>query len=135
MHDTQHEAPRLYPSMVCRDPDAMIDWLVRVLGFRLRVAYRREGVVAHAELGLDGSILMLGQAREGQPDGKGGSLYLAVDDADATHAAVLAAGGTIDRPLTTTDYGSRDFAFRDPEGNVWNVGTYRPRMGEAPLPG
>jgi uncharacterized glyoxalase superfamily protein PhnB len=23
------------------------------------------------------------------------------------------------------DYGSRDFLVRDPEGNVWNFGTYR----------
>jgi uncharacterized glyoxalase superfamily protein PhnB len=28
--------------------------------------------------------------------------------------------------LTDTDYGSRDFAVRDPEGNHWYFGTYRP---------
>ncbi len=30
-----------------------------------------------------------------------------------------------------TDYGSRDFAARDPEGNRWSFGTYRgePRKG------
>ncbi len=44
-----------------------------------------------------------------------------MDDADALHAKVKAAGGEIVRPLTTTDYGSRDFSCRDPEGNLWNV--------------
>ncbi len=27
--------------------------------------------------------------------------------------------------LHNTDYGSRDFAIRDPEGNHWSFGTYR----------
>jgi hypothetical protein len=26
-----------------------------------------------------------------------------------------------------TDYGSRDFTVRDPEGNLWAFGTYRPQ--------
>jgi uncharacterized glyoxalase superfamily protein PhnB len=37
------------------------------------------------------------------------------------------------RPRCThdTDYGSRDFAAQDPEGNRWSFGTYRgePRKG------
>ena len=28
--------------------------------------------------------------------------------------------------LTDLDYGSRDFSVRDPEGNLWSFGTYRP---------
>jgi len=33
--------------------------------------------------------------------------------------------------LMSTDYGSHDFAARDPEGNRWSFGTYRgePRKG------
>ena len=27
---------------------------------------------------------------------------------------------------THTDYGSQDYAVRDPEGNLWDFGTYRP---------
>jgi uncharacterized glyoxalase superfamily protein PhnB len=30
------------------------------------------------------------------------------------------------RGLTDQDYGSREFAARDPHGNVWSFGTYRP---------
>lgn len=139
-----HEAPRLYPCLRCRDADAMMRWLRDVLGFRERVAYRdAQGTVRHAELVLGSSILMLGQARDdeygrlaGPPEGRrSDGLYLAVDDADALHAKVLRAGAEIVRPLTDTDYGSRDFACRDPEGNLWNVGTYWPKAGEAPLPG
>ncbi len=138
------EAPRLYPCLQCRDADAMMRWLCDVLGFRERVAYRdRQGIIHHAELALGSSILMLGQARDDEDGRRVGpsearrtdGLYLAVDDADALHAKVKAAGGEIVRPLTTTDYGSRDFSCRDPEGNLWNVGTYWPKADEAPLPG
>ena len=32
--------------------------------------------------------------------------------------------------ITDTDYGSRDFTVRDPEGNLWAFGTYRPQAGD-----
>jgi uncharacterized glyoxalase superfamily protein PhnB len=41
------------------------------------------------------------------------------------HARAVAAGAEITDPLHGTDYGSRDFAARDPEGNRWSFGTYR----------
>ena len=42
-----------------------------------------------------------------------------------------AAGAEIIAGPHDTDYGSRDFAARDPEGNRWSFGTYRgePRKG------
>lgn len=143
MTRTEHEAPRLYPTMRCRDPEAMIRWLVDVLGFAERVVYRRNGVVEHAEMAVDGSILMLGQARDdaygalvGSPEGRRTeALYLAVDDVDATHARVAASGCRIETPPRDTPYGSRECLFRDPEGGLWSCGTYRPRMGDAPLSG
>jgi uncharacterized glyoxalase superfamily protein PhnB len=36
----------------------------------------------------------------------------------------VAAGAEVVQPLHDTDYGSRDFAVRDPEGNLWSFGTY-----------
>jgi uncharacterized glyoxalase superfamily protein PhnB len=30
------------------------------------------------------------------------------------------------RDLQDTDYGSREYAARDPEGNEWSFGTYQP---------
>jgi uncharacterized glyoxalase superfamily protein PhnB len=47
------------------------------------------------------------------------------DDIDALHARAAAAGAEIIRKPYDTDYGSRDFAARDPEGNRWSFGTYR----------
>jgi len=143
MPDSTSDAPSLYPTLRCRDAEAMIRWLERALGFTQRVVYRGDGVVQHAELALGSSILMLGQARDDAYGGLVGpsegrrtdSIYVAVDDADAAHDAVVRAAGHIETPPRDTPYGSREFLCRDPEGNLWSVGTYRPRVGEAPLPG
>ena len=138
---SKSEAPRLYPTMRCRDAEAMIRWLKEVVGFTERAVYRNGGTIHHAELAFGPSILMLGQNREDEY-GKlvgdiGGrrtdALYVAVDDPDALHAKVKASGAIIEMDLRDTDYGSRDFACRDPEGNLWNFGTYRPKADEKPL--
>jgi uncharacterized glyoxalase superfamily protein PhnB len=53
------------------------------------------------------------------------------DDPDGLFARATSAGATVLRELYDTDYGSRDFAVIDPEGNHWSFGTYRgePRTG------
>jgi uncharacterized glyoxalase superfamily protein PhnB len=56
------------------------------------------------------------------------SVYVVVEDADAHHARAVAAGAEIVLPLRDQDYGSRDYSARDPEGNIWSFGTYRPQI-------
>ena len=59
-------------------------------------------------------------------------LYAVVtDDPDQLFARATAAGAEVLQGLHETNYGSRDFAVRDPEGNRWSFGTYRgePRQG------
>ena len=135
------EAPRLYPTMRCRDAEAMIRWLIDVIGFTERVIYRKDGAIQHAELAYGSSILMLGQSRDDEYGKLVGdvagrrtdAVYVAVEDPDALYARAKSAGARIEMELHTTDYGSRDFACRDPEGNLWSFGTYWPKTSEKPL--
>jgi uncharacterized glyoxalase superfamily protein PhnB len=117
-----------------RDGAAAIDFLKRAFGFEERVVYRNDdGTIAHAELSYGPSILMLGNDRDeryGKRAGQGW-LYVAVEDADAHCARALAAGATLLTELHDTDYGSRDYTARDPEGNMWSFGTYRPAVESA----
>ena len=121
-----------YPSILYRDADAAIEWLQRTLGFVPGEVHRDdEGNVAHAELGLGDAIVMLGTAGAGrEPFSRlpaGGSLvYCAIEDVDSLCERARAAGADIPLEPTDTDYGSRDFTVRDPEGNLWAFGTYRP---------
>lgn len=145
MTDTKRNpAPRVYPTMRCRNPTAMIVWLKQTLGFQEYVIYRDEaGGIVHAELSFGSSIIMLGQHRDDEYGKLVGDLdarrtdaiYMAVDDTDALHERVKASGAEIVTDLHDTDYGSREFAARDPEGGLWSFGTYWPRVGEPPLPG
>lgn len=135
------KAPCLFPTLRCADAQMMLAWLAEALGFRERVVYREGAIIAHAELIRGLSILMLGQERDdaygaevGPREGRRtDALYLAVEDVDEAYARAKAAGARITTELRNTTYGSREFAFRDPEGNLWSVGTYWPTAGGAPL--
>ena len=123
-----------YPSVLYEDPDAAMAWLERTLGFERREDYRNDdGTVQHAELSLGPAVVMLSSAGAGRepfrslPAG-GGLVYCAVEDVDALYERAREAGAEIPLEPMDTDYGSRDFTVRDPEGNRWAFGTYRPAV-------
>jgi uncharacterized glyoxalase superfamily protein PhnB len=51
----------------------------------------------------------------------GVELVLEVDDVDADHARVSAAGWPLAEPLTHRPWGLRDFRLVDPDGYYWRV--------------
>jgi uncharacterized glyoxalase superfamily protein PhnB len=119
---TNLSAPTIFPSVGYRDQNAAIDFLKTAFGFEEQVIYRNaDGSIAHAELRYGPSIMFVSTADPGR-----GGLYVAVDDADAHCERARGAGATIDKEPYDTDYGSRDYRARDPEGNAWLFGTYRP---------
>lgn len=118
------------------DAPAALDWLEQAFGFeRASVHEGPDGTIAHAELKLGDGMIMLGAAVDNDlglktPRELGAvnqGVYLIVDDAiDAHYERAVAADAEVVRALHDTDYGSRDYIVRDPEGNLWSVGTYRP---------
>jgi len=54
------------------------------------------------------------------------SPYLVVADADAHYAQARSAGAEIIVDIEDQDHGGRAYTCRDPEGHVWNFGTYDP---------
>ncbi|TMB01350.1 MAG: glyoxalase, partial [Deltaproteobacteria bacterium] len=54
------------------------------------------------------------------------SPYVIVADADAHYARAKAAGAEIVMDIKDEDYGGRGYSARDPEGHLWNFGTYDP---------
>jgi uncharacterized glyoxalase superfamily protein PhnB len=51
-----------------------------------------------------------------------------VPEIDALYERARAAGAEIVMAIRDTEYGSRDFAARDPEGHLWSFGTYAPEL-------
>ena len=113
-----------YPSLRYRDGDAAVTWLRDAFGFEAGGIYRDDdGRIRHGELWLDGAAIMFG---EGEPNHDPTGFYAAVDEVDALYERVVSSGAELVRELQETPYGSREFAARDLEGNVWSFGTYRP---------
>ena len=63
--------------------------------------------------------------------GPASTLYLSSTTPTPAYDRARAAGAEIVRGLTDHDYGSREFTARDPEGNLWSFGTYRPAAPSA----
>lgn len=123
--------PQVWPTLRATDAPALIRFLTEAFGFEATVVYQDGDQVHHAELAWpEGGGIMLGSARPSDGDawplapGEFGA-YVVTDHPDEVFARAEAAGAEILQGLYETDYGSRDFRARDPEGNRWSFGTYR----------
>jgi uncharacterized glyoxalase superfamily protein PhnB len=126
------------PCLRYRDAPAAIEWLCRAFGFEKHlVVPGPDGTVAHAQLSFGSGMIMLGSVVESefgrlmkQPDEIGGAEtqtpYVIISDADVVYSSAKAAGAKIVLDIKDEDYGGRGFSCRDPEGHVWNLGTYDP---------
>jgi uncharacterized glyoxalase superfamily protein PhnB len=128
--------PQVWPTLRANDARALIRFLVEAFGFVETVVHADGDTVHHAELRWPlGGGIMLGSVKVDGFEGDGWPLrpgtfgaYVVTDDPDDLFARAVAAGAEVLRGLGDTDYGSRDFAVTDPEGNHWSFGTYQ---GEA----
>jgi uncharacterized glyoxalase superfamily protein PhnB len=121
--------PQVWPTLRAHDARALIKFLVDAFGFEETVVYGDGDRVEHAQLAWPpGGGIMLGSVREGAASSKEAGAfgaYVVTDEPDKLYERAKAAGAEITAEPHDTDYGSRDFAARDPEGNRWSFGTYR----------
>lgn len=134
-------APNLMPLMRYRDLAEAMGWLEQAFGFEKQIAVSDgDGEVIYGQMTYRGSLMMMGAVRDTdldklmrQPDEVGGvetqSCYLVVDDADAHYARAQGAGAEIVLELKSDGLGRRGYSCRDPEGHIWNFGTYNPGKG------
>jgi uncharacterized glyoxalase superfamily protein PhnB len=123
------------PFLGYEDVRAALDWLANAFGFEESAAHQGEdGKIVHAEMRFGDGMVMLGQpgrsfgmktAKELGAVNQG--VYSIVDDGiEAHYERAVAAGAEVVMDLHDTDYGSREYMVRDPDGNLWSFGTYRP---------
>ncbi|MBX2837393.1 MAG: VOC family protein [Gammaproteobacteria bacterium] len=124
------------PTLRYRDAKAAIDWLCEGFGFTPQLVVEDgAGGIAHAQLRFGNGMIMVGSARDDefgrlqQPPNTGvvtQSAYLIVDDIDEHYTKAVAAGATITVAIKDEDYGGRVYSCSDPEGHLWNFGSYDP---------
>jgi len=126
------------PVMRYRDLPAAIDWLCKAFGFaKHRVTAGTDNTIMFAQLTFGKAMVMVGPVRASafdnllkQPDEIGGAetqvCYFHVADAHAHCAQAKAAGAEIIFNIEDEINGGRSYSCRDPEGHLWNFGTYDP---------
>lgn len=136
--NAQDTIATIIPTMRYRDAPAALDWLCNTFGFEaLLVVAGENETIAHAQLTFGNGMIMLGSAGDNEfdqlqksPKDAGGintqSPYVVVADADEQHRRVLEARAEIVYEIEDQPHGGRFFSCRDPEGHLWNFGTYDP---------
>ena len=127
----------IIPGMRYRDAPAAIEWLCNAFGFSKNLVVPGPGdTIAHAQLVLGDGMIMLGSVADddyGQmvktPREAGGNTqcaYVVVDEIDAHYQRAMAAGAEIVMEIADQEYGGRLYSAKDPEGYLWNFGSYDP---------
>ena len=124
--------PRVSPHLSVADAAAAIDFYTTVLGAteRMRMA-TPDGAIAHAEIDIGGSIIMIGDelpgGRDPSPTTLGGSpvaLFVYVEDVDNVFKRAVEAGAQVVQRPEDHFYGDRVAMFDDPFGHRWNIATH-----------
>jgi uncharacterized glyoxalase superfamily protein PhnB len=143
MHTASDAVARtIVPTLRYRDVAAAVEWLCHAFGFERHVVVNAiDGSVEYAELTFGDGMIMLGPVEDSpigrlmaQPEQAGGAetqiCYLFVDDVAAHCASAEAAGAEIMLDIEDKRSG-RGYSCRDPEGHIWNFGTYDPWRHQA----
>ena len=102
---------------------ALIHFLTQVFGaHETERACCPHGKVAHADVYIGGSVILLADASPDWPP-MPGAIYLYFHDTDAAYQAALDAGGASLMPRANQFHGDRMAGIRDPFGKVWWIVT------------
>ena len=129
----------IIPCLGYCDAPRMITWLCDTFGFERHAVYEDgKGGIHHAELTFGTGMIMFGSEGSGSEEfgrlqktpavlgGTTQSPYVVVPDADEIYRRAKQNGAEIVIEIKDESYGGRGFSCRDPEGHLWNIGTYDP---------
>lgn len=124
--------PRVTPHLSIEDCAAALDFYQNVLGATVRMRMDAPGgLVAHAEIVLGTSVIMIGDAAlpnsDPSPRKLGGtpvSLFVYVEDVDEVFRRAVDAGAESVSEPEYHFYGDRVATIDDPFGHRWNLATH-----------
>ncbi len=128
----------IIPTMRYKDAVKAIEWLCNAFGFEKHLVVPGENkTIAHAQLRFGNAMIMLGSERDDTygkllrtpKDLEGYTTqapYIVVEEVDEHYQSAVAAGAEIVIAIKEEDYGGRGYCCKDPEGHLWNFGSYNP---------
>ena len=125
---------RITPTLVVDGGVKALEFYASVFGATERVRFPGpHGTLAHAEIQIGDSVVIIEDAspyqgtqappREGIP-GTPTSLFIYVEDVDATIEQAVELGATRTRAPQDQFYGDRDGHIIDPFGHAWTIATH-----------
>jgi PhnB protein len=119
------------PYLVVDGADRAIDFYKQAFGASEAYRLDHEGKVAHAELKIGNSMIMIGEPMPNSPyrdpisiGGSPVGLMIYVEDVDTVYQQAIAAGAREVRAVEDQFYGDRSGNLRDPFGHLWTVATH-----------
>jgi PhnB protein len=121
-----------YPTV--RDVARALEFYRTVFGAQevSRLTDPASGKVVHAEIRIEGSVIMLAEEVPEwgnlSPLSLGGAatkIVLYVENVDAVAQQAVAAGGKLLTPVADQFYGDRSARIEDPFGHVWLISTHK----------
>jgi len=120
------------PYLTIRDAARALEFYKRAFGAQEVVRMDApNGKIAHAEIKIGDSMIMLGDEMPGggckSPQSLGGTtggVMLYVESADAVFKQAVAAGAEIEMPLADMFWGDRYGRLKDPFGHSWSIATH-----------
>jgi PhnB protein len=129
------------PYITLRDAARAIDFYKRAFG--AQEVMRMDGPngkVAHAEIRIGDSMIMLGDEMPGMGNpspetlgGTTGGILLYVDNADAVFDRAVSAGAQAEMPVADMFWGDRYGRLKDPFGHSWSVATHKEDVAPAEM--
>jgi PhnB protein len=118
------------PYLIVQGADKLLDFLTRAFGAEETVRMPRpDGSIAHAEVRIGDSVVMLADAGE-QWSPMPAGIHLYLEDCDATYLRALEAGATSVQEPADQFYGDRSAGVRDSLGNHWWIATHVEDLSE-----
>ena len=131
----------LSPSLIVDPASEAIDFYKRAVGATERgIMQGPDGRIAHAELQIGDSVLMLSDPYPMQnarsPKDLGGTtvtIFMYVEDVDAAYKRAIDAGATSGMEPDDMFWGDRFGSFTDPFGHAWAIATHVEDLSEGEI--
>jgi PhnB protein len=122
------------PYLVVQGAEKLINFLKQAFDAREteRVSMPN-GSIAHAEVRISDSAILIADAKEEMWKPMPSSMYLYVTDCDAVYKQALDAGATTLMEPKDQFYGDRSAGVRDPVGNHWIIATHKENLSRDEL--
>jgi PhnB protein len=118
------ETQNVIPYLVVSDAEKALAFVKEVFGAKQMHVFRDPaGRIAHAQLTIGDSVVMMAQANEQWPP-LPAAIYIYVPDVDAAYKRALAAGAVSVMQPVDQFYGDRNGGVKDASGVQWWMATH-----------